>query len=168
MTLCRGHARREPAREPATYRLELPRWDRRDLRGRREVWEVLHANQRGGRHWGRRQRVTNQVITTVATLARNAGVPASDHLIVELVWVPERANRSRDADNLWPLLKVCCDALARGPAKRTRGRPGLDLVPDDTPAWMTKRSPRIADPDDHDPGLWLYVTSQPGATMRET
>lgn len=147
---------------PATYRLELPRWDVKDIRGRREVWEVLHANQRGGRDFGRRQRITRHVIVTVATLARAARVPVGGHLAVELVWVPERANRTRDEDNLWPLLKVCADALARGPRKRAKGAPGLDLVPDDGPQHMTKRAPRITAPSDELPaGLWLLVTPTP-------
>lgn len=151
------------------FRLQLPRWDQRDLRGRREVWDVLHANQRGGRQYGRRQRVTNFVISTVATLAKQARIPPSAHLTVELVWVPEHANRRRDADNLWPLLKVVCDALARGPIKRARHGPGLDLVPDDTPEYMTKLAPRIATPAEHEPGLWLHLTATPAPSPdRET
>lgn len=142
-----------------TVRIELPRWDRRDIRGRREIWSCLHANQRPNRH--SKARAVRHVIWTVATLARAARVQPCEHLVLELVWVPERANRGRDSDNLWPLLKVCADALARGPRKRAAGAPGLDLVPDDTPDWMTKLAPRIDAPTPELPaGLWLLLTAQ--------
>jgi hypothetical protein len=140
-----------------SWRLQLPRWDLPDGRGRREVWDVLHANSRGGRQHGRRARITREVVHATTVLARAAGTHPVEHLAVELVWAPERANRRRDADNLWPLLKVLCDAVARGPAKRASHAPGLDLVPDDTPEFMTKRAPRIAEPGTHAFGLWLYL-----------
>ena len=94
------------------HRLELPRWDQRDYRGRRQVWDVVHANQRSSFHSNPRvhhairQRSINFVLQTVATLAKQARIPEAEHLTVELVWVPERRDRRRDADNLWPLLKV--------------------------------------------------------------
>lgn len=158
-----------PAADPAAellvddvryHRLELPRWDQRDYRGARQVWQALHANQHRSNVYGR-ARIVRHVITTVATLARAEPIAPADHLTVELVWVPERANRTRDPDNLWPLLKVCADALARGPRKRAEGAPGLDLVPDDSPQYVTKHAPRITAPTRELPaGLWLLVTTR--------
>lgn len=46
-----------------------------------------------------------------------------------------------------------CDALARGRADWV----GLDLVPDDTPAWMDKAAPRILPPPEP-AGMWLDLT----------
>lgn len=105
-------------------------------------------------HWRRRSADTNQVRTTVAALGKQARIPAGEHLTVELVWSPGDRRR-RDADNLWPLLKVCCDALARG----RRDWVGLELVPDDTPKFMTKLAPKIAAPDECSAvGMWLHIT----------
>lgn len=145
-----------------TYRVPLPRWDLPDWRGRREVWSLFHGNGRAPRSARARARITRETITTIATRARAERIPRAPHLIVELVWCPAD-NRARDADNLWPLLKVACDALARGPRKRANGGPGLDLVDDDIPALMTKLAPRITPPSDQLPaGLWLLVTTADG------
>ena len=113
--------------------------------------EALVGNTRA--HWRRRSADTRQVRADVERLARAAGLdrlsrPAT-HITVELVWAPGDRRR-RDSDNLWPLLKAACDALARGPR---RDWVGLDLVPDDTPAHMTKLAPRIAPPPEQ--GMWL-------------
>jgi len=97
---------------------------------------------------------TKRVRAAVTRLAAEAGIQPCAHLTVWLYWAPGDRRR-RDADNLWPLLKVCCDALAKGPRKDWVG---LELVPDDTPQYMTKRSPRILTPDETtERGLWLIV-----------
>lgn len=114
----------------------------------------LHGNTRV--HWSRRAKDSRQVRSDVALLARSARIPRSKHLTVELVWSPGDRRR-RDADNLWPLLKVCCDALARG----RRDWVGLELVADDTPEFMTKKAPRIAEPSEiRERGMWLLVTAE--------
>jgi crossover junction endodeoxyribonuclease RusA len=138
-----------------TYRLELPY---------QRPPSALTGNTRS--HWRSRSSQARAVRTDVAMLARSAGIPKAEHLTVELVWSPGDRRR-RDADNLWPLLKVACDALARGRADWV----GLELVPDDTPAFMTKRAPRIAGPDESgECGMWLYVTtadpSRPVLTLK--
>lgn len=156
------------------HRLELPRWDKADYRGRRQVWDVVHANQRSSFHSNARvhyaiqRRSVNLVLDVVATLAKQARIPEAEHLTVELVWVPDRRDRRRDSDNLWPLLKVCCDALARGPSGRGRGAIGLDLVDDDTPEWMTKMPPRIGDATVESPGLRLLVVAETGRSEPAT
>jgi crossover junction endodeoxyribonuclease RusA len=122
-----------------TYVLVLP-WTR----------PPITANQR--LHWSVRSRLTGEIRSTVAWLARAAKIPSGRHLTVELVWAPGDRRR-RDADNPWPTLKACCDALARGRADLI----GLDLVPDDTPEYMEKLPPRIVPPP-HAPGMWLMVT----------
>lgn len=145
------------------YRLDLPRWDTewriRDYKvsaktgkllpvKERRVWDPLTGNARV--HWTRRHKAVQEVIAATVTLARLHKVPACTHLAVELVWAPGDRRRA-DADNLVALQKVCCDALARG----RKDLPGLHLVPDDTPAYMTKKMPTIMPPP-HD-GLWLLV-----------
>lgn len=105
-------------------------------------------------HWRQRSVDTQQVRSDVMRLAQGAGVHRLGpigHVTVELVWAPGDRRR-RDADNLWPLLKACCDALARGPR---RDWTGLELVPDDTPEHMTKLAPRIEPPPAK--GMWLVL-----------
>lgn len=142
----------------AKYRIMLPRWDQQgstriDGKGRmrhvRRIWDPLQGNARA--HWRRKAEATREVITVVSVLAMAKRIPSGQHLTVTLVWAPGD-RRKRDADNLWPLLKVCCDALARGPRKDL---PGLRLVPDDSPEWMTKRAPVILTPPAT--GLWLDI-----------
>jgi crossover junction endodeoxyribonuclease RusA len=115
--------------------------------------KALVGNSRA--HWRQRSADTQQVRTDVMSLARQAGLHFArgiSHITVELVWAPGDRRR-RDADNLWPLLKACCDALARGPR---RDWVGLELVPDDTPEHMTKLAPRIQPPPAK--GMWLVLT----------
>lgn len=121
------------------YRLTLP-WSRPPLTG----------NDRDG-HWAPRHRSAAEIRRSVAWLAKTARIPAADHLTVGLAWAPGD-RRKRDSDNLWPTLKVSCDALARGRKDFT----GLDLVVDDDPAHMTKLAPVIIPPP-ASPGMWLVV-----------
>lgn len=110
----------------------------------------LNANWRG--HWSARARATAQVRADVTALAKQAGLHRLgnvEHVTVQLVWAPGD-NRRRDSDNLYPLFKVGCDALARGRA----GLVGLDLVPDDDPVHMTKCAPVIL-PSPASKGMWL-------------
>jgi crossover junction endodeoxyribonuclease RusA len=88
-------------------------------------------------------------------LAKQAGIPKCEHLDVELVWAPGDRRR-RDEDNIFAFLKVLADGLARGPRKDWVG---LQLVPDDTSKYFTKRT-RIVSPDECDEvGMWLIVTT---------
>lgn len=129
--------------EGASVRLQLP-YDRPPT--------ALRGNSRA--HWRRRSEDTRQVRADVLRLAQAAGLHRLDrpveHVTVTLTWAPGDRRR-RDADNLWPLLKACCDALARGRSDWV----GLDLVPDDTPTWMEKRAPQIEPPPAV--GMWLDV-----------
>ncbi len=109
----------------------------------------LTGNSRA--HWRARSRDTREVRETVYLLARSARLRPCTHVTVQLRWAPGD-NRRRDADNAWPMLKVASDALARG------GRAtwvGMDLVPDDTPAYFTKLAPVIVSPPAR--GMWLDV-----------
>lgn len=144
------------------YRINLSPWDRPLLGRPREPWTVMHANQRPPRHPAGRNRIVQDTIAAIAWKARAAGLREPvPHLVVALVWVPHdyAGDRDRrDPDNLGPGVKIVCDALARGPAKRRRGDPGLDLVPDDTPRYMTRRKPDIVGPTPELPaGLWVIV-----------
>lgn len=124
------------------YRIPLPRYDLRGHPGAaRPVWDNLRGNSRPG-GWPPRHRATRQVIRDVVWVARHHGPPEPvAHLLVALTWAPGRRVRA-DPDNLWPLLKACCDALARG----RKDLPGLHLVPDDNAEHMTKWTPTILMP----------------------
>lgn len=128
-----------PDREVLAYKLALP-WSK----------PPLTSNQRFG-HWAPRNRIVADVRTTVAWLAKQAKIPPGRHLTVELVWAPGDRRR-RDAPNLQPTVKAAVDALARGRKDYT----GLDLVPDDTPTYVTELPSRIMPPP-HPKGMWLNV-----------
>jgi crossover junction endodeoxyribonuclease RusA len=72
-------------------------------------------------------------------------VPACSVTDVTLHYVPRDARR-RDADNLVPILKACCDGLV-----------DAGVVPDDTPELMRKHMPVIDAPNRADPHLYLVV-----------
>ena len=111
-------------------------------------------------HWSGRSNAARQLRSDVVFLARRAQIPVSTHLDVLLTWAPGD-NRRRDADNLWPFLKSCCDGLSRG---KRADWVGLDLVPDDTPQWMTKHAPVILNRDQCPAtGMWLDIWAQPVA-----
>ena len=99
--------------------------------------EPLNANWR--LHYHDRARRTRIIRDGVLVAARAARIPKGRHLTVTLHYQPGD-NRRRDEDNLFPTLKAACDALARGPR---RDWVGLELVPDDTSAHMTKVAPII-------------------------
>lgn len=160
-----------PERRGDVVVLHLPRWDQawevatrrggwpkidpktRKVIKRRKVWDALRGNSRNA-HYAQRHNATKEVIEAVVDVARRAGlhhIKDATHVKVELVWAPGDHRRA-DEDNLWHLLKVCCDALARG---RT-DLPGLHLVPDDDSRYMLK-VPRIERPP-KPPGLRLEVT----------
>lgn len=114
---------------------------------------ALWGNSRS--HWRRRSVDTRQVRGTVLALAQSQRLHRLDreveHVTVGLTWAPGDKRR-RDADNLWPLLKVVSDAIARG----RKDWVGLDLVADDTPRWMDKRAPVLAPPPAV--GMWLDLS----------
>lgn len=130
--------------------------------------DALWGNRRGrNAHWGSQSAASKHVRRDVMLLGRTAKIPQSEHLHVVLTWAPGDRRR-RDADNMWPFLKACCDGLARGKHtdKHTGANTliGLDLVPDDTPQYMTKHAPRIMTPDDFPgKGMWLDIWAVPVA-----
>lgn len=109
----------------------------------------LSANYRG--HWAPKARSTAEVRALVVALARNAGIPTMGRMQVELVWVVTD-NRKRDADNVFPLLKAAADGLASD-----RGV-SAHLVPDDSPEWCVKITPRIEKREDDTAHFELIVT----------
>jgi crossover junction endodeoxyribonuclease RusA len=119
--------------------------------------KALWGNTR--QHWINRSKQSKQVRGDVMMVAKHAKVPVSTHLTVCLTWAPGD-RRKRDSDNLWPMLKACCDGLARG---KRKDWVGLELVPDDTPAFMTKQAPIILGPDQCPVvGMWLDVWAECG------
>lgn len=149
--------------------LPLPRWDTafevktgrggwpkinqktRKVVTHRPIWDPLQANSRA--HWTKRHHAVKEVIDAVTVVATRSGLQPCRHMDVVLVWAPGH-NRGADEDNRWPLLKACCDALARGPR---RDLPGLRLVADDDSRHMSK-SCRI-DPPPAPSALYLEVRS---------
>lgn len=156
----------EPVPE-GVIRLDLPRWDQawqvKQRRGgwpkvdpntgkvlkHRPVWDTLRGNSRYG-HYAQRHKATKEVIDAVVAVATKVGLVSCRYMEVTLVWSPGSKIRA-DEDNLWPLLKASCDALARG----RKDLPGLHLVPDDDSRYMRK-SARIDRPP-VPAGLWLEV-----------
>lgn len=131
---------------PTTFRLDLPY---------ETPPKALWGNTRS--HWRGRSADTRRVRNDVLTLATAAGLHQLDapvaHVTVSLTWAPGDRRR-RDEDNLWPLFKACCDALARGPR---RDWIGLEVVPDDTRQYMAKEKPQILPPPTPK-GMWLDIT----------
>jgi crossover junction endodeoxyribonuclease RusA len=127
---------------------------------------ALSANWRG--HWSSRASATRQVRADVLALARQAGLhryqPGDvEHVTVQVVWAPGD-NRRRDSGNLAPFVKAAVDGIARGPRKDWVG---LDLVPDDTPEFLTDQGAVILPPP-APPGMWidLQLRLAPGAADR--
>lgn len=87
----------------------------------------VNANQRGA--WQVHSRAIANVRQTATLLSRD--IPAFDAIRVSLRWVVATKHR-RDADNIVPTLKALCDGLV-----------DADVVPDDTPQFMTKVMPEI-------------------------
>ena len=106
----------------------------------------LSANDR--RHWraqaARVAEVRAFVREAVAWANTDKWPSGGDHVVVTLTYYP-RDRRRRDADNLVPTLKACCDGLV-----------DAGVAADDTPDLMTKHMPVIAEPDG-DPRLVLTV-----------
>ena len=105
----------------------------------------LSMNDR--QHWAVKARITAGVRTSTARLAKAASVPTGlAHVTVTLCYRP-KANRKRDADNLVPVLKACCDGLV-----------DHGLTTDDTPDLMTKAMPVIHPAvKGQPPALWLEI-----------
>lgn len=92
----------------------------------------------------------------VVIRGRQVKMTPAPHFHVQLHYVP-RDRRPRDPDNLVATLKPAIDALTAKGANR--GWACLSLVPDDTPEYVSWSPPRIHEPDEHGPRLWLEVTA---------
>lgn len=143
-----------PACKPVVFQLDVPMLVHPKAHGpASQPCEPLNANWR--LHWTSYNERVGAIRHGIVTAAKAAKIPVCRHLTVTLHYRPGD-NRRRDADNLTPTLKAACDALARGPR---RDWVGLELVPDDTPAHMTKRMPEIH-PGPGPRRLWLTVEVQ--------
>jgi crossover junction endodeoxyribonuclease RusA len=152
----RGHRGRHPVTalpEPTVYEVDIPlmrpplsRW----TGPKAGLSEPLNANTTYHRY--ERSARVRAVREAVLLRAKQARIPKARHLTVQLHYAPGD-NRRRDSDNLYPTFKAACDALARGPR---RDWVGLELVPDDTPEYMTKLAPLIH-PGKGDRRLWLTI-----------
>ncbi|MFD6677527.1 hypothetical protein ACFWDA_24600 [Rhodococcus zopfii] len=108
----------------------------------------LSMNDR--KHHMARARITRQIRSTTAWLAKQAKVPIGlEHATVCLHYRP-RDRRVRDADNLMPVLKAACDGLV-----------DYGLTADDTPELMQKLMPVIHEAEKGMPGkMWLEIKCQ--------
>lgn len=107
-------------------------------------WQAppLTANQRY--HWRKKAAITSDIRQWARLLFRTTYLQAP--ITVQLDWhVPDK--RRRDVDNAVPTLKAICDGLV-----------DAGLVPDDTPADMDKRMPRIIYSPDSPKRLVLTIT----------
>lgn len=157
-----------PDQDTNTIIIDLPRWDlaweprtgrggwpkvnpkTRKVIKHRKIWDTLRLNSRPG-HWAQRHQAVKEVINTVTALGQATRLRPCQYMDVTLVWAPGNF-RVADEDNLFGILKVVCDALARGPRKDL---PGLRIVPDDDSRYMRKTA-RIDRPPAV-PGLRIEV-----------
>ncbi|MFC9786454.1 hypothetical protein [Rhodococcus sp. NPDC127528] len=102
----------------------------------------------GREHWRVKAKRTREMRQAVRLLARTARLPRDlDRVEVVLAYRP-RDRRRRDADNLVPVLKACCDGLV-----------DHGLVADDTPDLMRKHMPRLEPAQQGQGGaMWLELT----------
>lgn len=108
-------------------------------------WATPPASANDRDHWRVKAGKVATIRATVRTIAHDARVPTLGHVEVGLTYYP-RDRRRRDPDNLTvPLFKACADGLV-----------DAGVVPDDTPQWMTRLMPTIAEPDG-DPRIVLHI-----------
>lgn len=104
----------------------------------------LSLNDRA--HWTAKARATSAVRRTTADLLRVARIPALPACTIELHYAPRDARR-RDIENFVATLKACADALM-----------DAEIVPDDTPQYVSKPMPVLHEPTGRRAGLtWLIV-----------
>lgn len=104
----------------------------------------LSANQR--MHWSVRGRVTREVRSTAAWIARHTKLPAADRLTITLHYRPS-TKRRRDAHNLYPLVKALVDGLV-----------DAGIVPDDNTEHVSTPEPVIHPPTESGtPSMWLNI-----------
>ena len=104
---------------------------------------LLNANQR--MHWAQKATITRQVRGAGELMMRDANIPALGRVEIGLDWyVKDR--RRRDPDNLFPTYKALADALV-----------DAEIVPDDTPEYVTRLMPRIVSDPYTEPRIILTV-----------
>ena len=93
-------------------------------------WTVppLHANKKW-KHWAPKASMVKTVRRATQLLA--ARIPDLGKCEVTLTWIVTD-RRVRDVDNLWPLVKACCDGLV-----------DAGVAKDDRPEFMVKPAPII-------------------------
>lgn len=115
-------------------------------------------------HHMQRARITRQLREEVVTKLRLKRIARpAQHVEVTFHYRP-RDNRARDTDNLISTVKPLVDALGPGrEAQIRRGKitqpvPGYGLIPDDTPAYVTRPEPIIHRADKAlGPACWLSL-----------
>lgn len=121
-------------------------WARMDL-----GWSKPPLNMNQRMHWAQKAKLTAMVRNTAHYACKHHRVPKDQaHVDVQLHYRPGD-NRRRDADNLVPVLKACCDGLV-----------DHSLVADDTPDLMRKHMP-ILHPSEgrRFAAMWLEIEWSP-------
>jgi crossover junction endodeoxyribonuclease RusA len=118
-------------------------------------WTAPPASANDRDHWRVKAKKVAEIRAAAADIAHYYVVmPADDwaeppHIRVGLLYVP-RDRRRRDPDNLVvPLFKALVDGIV-----------DAGIVPDDTPRYVTREFPVIAEPDG-DPRLVLRIEEVP-------
>ena len=113
-------------------------------------WQAPPLSMNDRKHWRLKAKLTKALRETTRILAIASGAPKDlDYVAVELHYRP-RDRRRRDADNLVPVLKACCDGLV-----------DYGVTSDDVPEFMGKAMPFIHPPLKGEPGrMWLDLTWQ--------
>lgn len=123
----------KPEPQPPTWTLRLP-------------WTAPPLTLNSRQHWHAKHRITREIRTVSAALARANRIPKCARIHVKLTYFP-RQERTRDADNLVATLKPLIDGL----------RDAL-VIDDDNPAYIDWDPPHIAPADPGDPRLLLTIT----------
>lgn len=112
-------------------------------------WRTPPASANDRDHWRAKARKVGEIRGTAEHYCDDYDVRPCDHIRVGLLYVP-RDRRRRDPDNLVvPLFKALVDGIV-----------DAGIVPDDTPRYVTREFPVIAEPDG-DPRLVLRIEEVP-------
>lgn len=114
----------------------------------------LNANDRP-KHWSTKAKATAKVRAEVMLLTRAAKVPALDRIRVDVLRIVA-TNRTRDEDNLAPLLKAIYDGIGSNRGVSAR------IVEDDAPEYMEKAGLKFAVISGRAPRFLVTITDLGG------
>lgn len=125
---------------------QFPVWEGQTFRWELQLpWSKPPMSLNDRDHYQVKRRKTAMIRNTTHLLVKQAKIPALRRCSVQL-WYAPTDRRRRDADNLAPVAKACCDGVV-----------DAGVVRDDTPDLMVKPQSLICDPE-RGGRLWLVVT----------